>query len=98
MGVELVLVLALECSLVEVQVDCDFFVLFELHDNERVSRLTLAQRRVETDTQHAVHLVGLRKNHEFLDGVVLDLVVVCFTAESKRCLVHVDIETASVRR
>lgn len=83
MGVELVLVLALKRGLVEVQVDCDFLIFFELHDDERISRLTLAQRRVETNTQHAVHLVRLGENHEFLDGVELDLVVVCFTAQSE---------------
>jgi hypothetical protein len=80
---ELVLVLALELVLVEVQINCDLFVFLKLHHNKRVSRLTLAQRWIKTHDKHVVYLIWLRKDHELLDGLVLDLVVVCFASESE---------------
>lgn len=42
-----------------------------------------------------MHVVGLGKHHELLDGLVLDLVVVRLAAEAERSLVHVDVETTS---
>jgi hypothetical protein len=96
MRFQLVLVLALKLVLVQVKVNSDFLVLLKLHDNERISRLTLTQGRVQTHDKHVVHLVRLWKYHELLDGLVLNLVVVGFASESERGFVHVDIETTSI--
>ena len=43
-----------------------------------------------------MHLVGLGEDHELLDGLVLDLVVVGLAAEAEGGLVHVDVEPTSV--
>lgn len=96
MRFQLVLVLALKLVLVKVEVNSDFLVLLELHHNEGVSRLTLTQGRIQTHNKHVVHLVRLWKDHELLDGFVLNLVVVGFASESERGFVHVDIETTSI--
>jgi len=45
-----------------------------------------------------MHVVGLGKNHEFLDGFVLNLVVVRLAAHPEGAFVHVDIETTSVMK
>lgn len=92
---ELVLIFALELLLVKVQIDCDLLIFLKLHHNKRVSCLTLAQRWIKTHDKHVVHLVGLRKYHKLLDGLVLNFVVVCFASKSERGFVHVDIETTS---
>lgn len=42
-----------------------------------------------------MHLIGLRQYHKLLDRVVLDLVVVGFTTEAERRVVHVDVEASS---
>lgn len=42
-----------------------------------------------------MRLIGLGKHHKLLDGLVLDLVVVCFATKAERGFVHVDIETTS---
>lgn len=63
----------------EVEINSDLLILLELHDDEGVSRLTLAKRRIQANDQKNVCLVGLGKNHELLDGIVLDLVIVGFT-------------------
>jgi hypothetical protein len=92
---QLLLVLVVQFGFVEVQVNGNLFVLLELHDDEGVSRLTLPKGRVQPETEHHVSLVGFRKHHVLLDGVVLNLVVVGLATESERSLVHIDIETAS---
>ena len=96
MCVQLVFVLALQLALVQVEDDSHLLVLLKLHDDEGIPGLALAQRRIQANTQHAVHVVGLGQHHELLDGVVLDLVVVGLSAESERSFVHVDVEPSSV--
>lgn len=80
----------------EVKINRHLLVLLELHDDERVSCLTLAQGRVQANAKKHVGLVWLGKHHKLLDGVVLDLVVVRLTTETERRIVHVDVETTSV--
>jgi hypothetical protein len=94
---QLVLILALELILVKVQINCDLFVFLKLHHNKGVSSLALAQGWVKTHDKHVVYLVGLRKYHELLNSLVLNLVVICFASKSEGCLVHVDVETTSVK-
>lgn len=83
MRLQLVLVLRLELLLGNVEVESNLFIRLELHDDEWVARLALAQRGVETDAEHAMHIIGLRKHHELLDCVVLYLVVVGLATETK---------------
>jgi hypothetical protein len=45
-GLQLVLVLAVELLLRQVEIECDLLVLLELHDDERVAGLTLPERRI----------------------------------------------------
>jgi len=40
--------------------------------------------------------IGLWKDHELLDGIILDLVVVSLSSEAERILIHVNIEASSV--
>lgn len=80
----------------EVKINRHLLVFLELHDDERVSCLTLAQGRVQANAKKHVGLVWFGKHHKLLDGVVLDLVVVRLTTETERRIVHVDIETTSV--
>lgn len=47
-------VFGLEIFFCHVQVDGDFFFALELHDQERVARLTLAERRVQADGDERV--------------------------------------------
>jgi hypothetical protein len=96
-GLQLVLVLAVELLFRQVEIQRDLLVLLELHDDKRIAGLTLPERRIQPDAEHEVGVVGLRENHELLDGLVLDLVVVCLAAETERRIVHVDVETASGR-
>jgi hypothetical protein len=96
-GLQLVLVFAVQLLLRQVEIQRDLLVLLELHDDEGVAGLTLPERGIQPDTEHEVGIVGLRKDHKLLDGLVLDLVVVCFAAETERRIVHVDIEATSVK-
>jgi hypothetical protein len=96
MGLELVLVFALQLRLFNVQVNGDFLILLELHDDKGISRLALAQRRIQANDEQAVHLVRLGQDHELFDRLVLDFVVVRLSTESERGFVHVDIKTTSV--
>ena len=77
---KLVLVLVLQKVSLHVEVEINFLVALELHHEERITRLSLAKWRIETDGDQSVHVVGFWQNHELLDRVELDLVVVCFTA------------------
>lgn len=92
---QLVLILALELFLLKIQVNGDLFVLLELHDDEGVPGLTLAQGWVEANNEHAMHLIWLRKHHKLLDGLVLNLVVVGLATKAEGRFVHVDVETTS---
>ena len=83
MRVESAIVLLLQKLLCHIQVDCHFLILLELHDQERISRLSLSQRRVEANADHMVKVVGLGKNHEFLNIVVLDFVIVCLATQTE---------------
>lgn len=74
-----VLVALVYLLLGEVEINSDLLILLELHDDEGVSRLTLTKRRVQANDQENVCLVGLGQNHELLDGIVLNLVIVGFT-------------------
>ena len=78
-----------------IEINRNLLVLLELHDQEWISRLTLSERGIESNTDHEVQLVWLWQNHELLDVVILNLVVVRLTTKSERCLVHIDIETTS---
>lgn len=92
---QLVAVLLLDLLLGEVDVESDLLVLLELHDHKGISSLALPQRRIKANAEHDMRVVGLGQHHELLDGIVLDLVVVCFSAEAKRRVVHVDVEPSS---
>lgn len=93
---ESVLVPLVYLLLGEVEIDRHLLVLLELHDDKRVSCLTLAQGRVQANAKKHMGLIWLGKHHKLLDGVVLDLVVIRLTTETERRIVHVDIETTSV--
>lgn len=86
---------SLEAVLSHVQLDDDFLLALELHDKERIPRLALSKRRVQTDGDQSVQIVGLWQKHKFLDMLVLDFVVVGFTTQPERILVHVDIKSSS---
>lgn len=77
---KLVLVLVLQEVPLHVEVEVNFLIALELHHEERVTRLTLAEGRIQTDGDQGVHVVGFRQDHKLLDRIELDLVVVCFTA------------------
>ena len=94
-GLQLVLVFALELLFGEIEIQRDLFVLLELHDHERISSLALAERRIQPNAEHKVGVVGLREDHKLLDSLVLDLVVVRLAPETERGVVHVDVEPAS---
>jgi hypothetical protein len=80
---QLILVLAVELLLRQVEIQSDLLVLLELHDQEGVPRLTLSERRIQPDAEHEVEVVRFGQNHELLDGLVLDLVVVRLTSEAE---------------
>lgn len=82
-GLQLVLVFAVELFFGQVEIQCDLFVLLELHDDKGVARLALSQWGIQANAEHEVEIVRLRQHHEFLDCVVLDLVVVCLAPETK---------------
>ena len=92
---ELVLVLALQLLVRDVEVQSDLLIALELHDEEGVSGLALAERRIQPNTEHKVHVVGLREDNKLFDVVVLDLVVVRLAAQAERGIVHVDVEATS---
>lgn len=95
MRLQPVLVLAVELLFREVEVQGHLLVLLELHDKEGIPGLTLTERRIQADTKHEVGIVGFREDHEFLDGLVLDLVVVRLATETERSVVHIDVEPTS---
>lgn len=59
MRLEFVLVFGLEELFLHVQVEIDFLVAFELHDQEGVPCLALSQRRIQSNGDECVHIVGL---------------------------------------
>lgn len=69
-----------KCLLGHVQIYADFFINFQLHDDKRISSLTLAQRWIQAKRDECVRLVILREDEEFFDGLVLDFVVVCLAS------------------
>jgi hypothetical protein len=75
-GFEFVLVFAFEHFVGHVQVYTNLLIQLELHDNEWVPSLTLAQRRVQAECDESVGFVVLREDEELLDGLILDFVVV----------------------
>lgn len=95
MTLQLILVLAVKLLIRDVQIQCDLLVVLKLHNQEWVPGLALSERRIQPDTEHAVHLVRLGEDHKLLDMVVLDLVIVCLATETERRVVHIDIETSS---
>ena len=64
-------------SLCHVQLQADFLFQFQLHNKERVPSLALSERRVKSQNNQCMGIVILRKQKEFLDVGILDLVVVC---------------------
>jgi hypothetical protein len=96
-GLQFVLVFAVQLLLRQVEIQRDLFILLELHDDEGIAGLTLPERGIQPDAEHEVGIVGLWKDHKLLDSLVLDLVVVCFAAETERRIVHVDIEATSAK-
>lgn len=80
MRLQLVLVLRLQQFFLHVEVEIDFLVTLELHHQEGIPGLTLSQRGIQTNGNKSVHIVRLRQNHELLDGVELNLVVIRFAA------------------
>ena len=82
-GLQLVLVFAVELLVRQIEIERNLLVLLELHDQEWISGLTLTEGGVKSDNQEAVQVVGFGEHHEFFDGFVLDFVIVCFAAESE---------------
>jgi hypothetical protein len=93
---ELAVVFFLEKLIRHVKINRDFLVLLELHDQKWISGLPLSEWWIKADTNHEMQLVRLWQNHELLDVLILNLVVVGLAAKSERALVHIDIETSSV--
>lgn len=83
MGLQPVLVLSVQFFLRDVEIQRHLIIALELHNDERVSGLTLAQRGVEANAQQEMHLIWLGKYHKLLDGIVLDLVIVSLTTKSE---------------
>jgi len=69
--------------LCHVHVYDDLFFALELHNEEGIAGLTLAQGWIEADGNQGMKLIGLRKQHELLDGLVLYFVIVGLSAESE---------------
>lgn len=92
---QLAIILLLACFLTHVEVDGTLVVFLELHHHERVSSLTLSQRRIQANNKQEMQIIGLGKDHKLLDRLVLNLVIVCFATQAEGGEVHVDIETAS---
>lgn len=65
-----------EGLLCHVEFQANLLVQLQLHDQERIPRLTLTQRRVKTKHDKRVSVVILWEQKELFDGGVLDLVVV----------------------
>lgn len=82
-GLQLILVLSLEQVVGHVKLEADLFIQLQLHNQEGVTSLTLAQRRVKSKHNEGVGVVILREEEELFDGGVLNLVIVCLTAESE---------------
>lgn len=66
-----------------VHINDNLFFAFELHHKEGIAGLTLAQGWIEADSDQGMKLVGFRKQHELLDGLVLYLVVIGLSAKSE---------------
>ncbi len=74
-------------SLGHVEIELNLVITFELHDQERITRLALSQRWIQTDGDEGMRLIGLRQQHKLLDRVILDLVVVRLATETEGALV-----------
>lgn len=92
---QLILVLGVQQILGHVELKADLFVQLQLHHQEGVAGLTLAQWRVKTQDNECVSVVILREQEELFDGGVLDFVVVGLPAESEGRFIHVNIETTT---
>jgi len=66
-----------------IHVNDNFFFALELHNKEGITGLTLAQGWIEADGDESMEFIGLRKQHELLDSLVLYLVVVGLSAKSE---------------
>lgn len=80
---ELSIVLLLECVLGDVEIEFHILFALELHDQERILGLSLAQRGLEADHNHMVNFVGLGEQEKLLDVLELNLVVVSLTTEAE---------------
>lgn len=80
-----------------VQLQADLLIQLQLHHQERVPGLTLAQRRVQTEHDQCVSIVILGKQEEFFDGGILNLIVICLSAKTEGRFVHIDIEPTSAK-
>lgn len=78
-------------SLVEVEFQLHDLVLVELHDEVRVPRLSLPDRRVDIDDELGVDVVGFGKEEEALHLLVRDAVVVRLAAQAHEVGVDVDV-------
>lgn len=88
-------VFLLELLFRNVQLGVDFFVLCKLHDEERVTGLTLANGRVETDDKLDVDVIQTGQQENAVDGRMQNLVVVGLTTEPQECRVHIEIVSSS---
>jgi hypothetical protein len=66
--------------LCHVKVYANFLIVLQLHDNKWISSLTLSQRRIQPHCDKSMSFVVFGKDEEFLDGLVLDFIVVCFAS------------------
>lgn len=66
-----------------IKINADLFIKLQLHNKEWVSCLALSEGRIEAQGDKSVGIIVLRQQEEFLYRLVLNLIIVCFTAESE---------------
>ena len=81
--------------LLDIQFNFHIFLACELYDEKSISRLPLSERRIHAHDKQDVHIVWLREEKEFDDLIIGNFVIVGFPAETKECVVHVDIISAA---
>jgi hypothetical protein len=82
-------------ALAQVELGVHLLVLGELHNEVRVARLALPDRRVKADDELNMDLVGLGQEEEPGDRGVQDLVVVRLAAQAEVREEHVDVVSAT---
>lgn len=78
-----------------IEIYYNLLITLELHNEERIPGLSLAKRWIKANSDKSMEFIRFGQKHEFLDRLVLDLIVVGLSPQSKRALVHIDVETSS---